>query len=137
MADGTILAQGNFIGPMSNLHKISPVVLVVEDEALVRGCTAAQLEDAGCCVIEAADAEEAFERFELSGLVTTLFTDINMPGPLNGLSLAHKVFQLRPHVRLILTSGGSAPHEAEMPAGGHFLPKPYNYDQLTALVCAA
>jgi len=122
---------------MAQVHKISPIVLVVEDEALVRVCTTATLEDAGCCVIEAADAEEALEKFERSGRVTTLFTDINMPGPLNGLSLAHKIALLRPDVRLILTSGRAAPDEGDMPCGGRFLPKPYDYSQLAALIHAA
>ena len=122
---------------MSQSHKNAPIVLVVEDEALVRVGAAITLEDAGCSVIEAADAEEALEKFEQSGCVTTLFTDINMPGPLNGLSLAHRISQLRPNVRLILTSGRDSPRESEMPAGGHFLAKPYNYQQLTALICAA
>ena len=122
---------------MSCLNENMPLILVVEDEALVRGCTAALLEDAGCDVIEAADAEEALWQFETHPRVTTLFTDINMPGPFNGLSLAHKIFQMRPQVQLILTSGRGSPSEAEMPVGGHFLPKPYDCDQLTALIRAA
>ena len=93
--------------------------------------------DAGCSVIEAADGEEALRVFEAHSDVTTVFTDINMPGPFNGLSLAHKIFQMRPQVQLILTSGRGSPSEAEMPVGGHFLPKPYDCDQLTALIRAA
>jgi CheY-like chemotaxis protein len=112
------------------------LVLVVEDEALVRGCAAALLEDAGCSVIEAADAEAALVALEANARVTTVFTDINMPGPFDGLSLAHKILRLRPQVRLILTSGRS-PSEGEMPAGGLFLPKPYDCNELTALVLAA
>jgi DNA-binding NtrC family response regulator len=113
-----------------------PVVLVVEDEALVRGCVAGVLEDAGCCVIEAADAEGALVALRANSEVTTVFTDINMPGPFDGLSLAHKIIQLHPRVRLILTSGRSPP-EDEMPAGGLFLPKPYDCNALTALILAA
>ena len=113
------------------------MVLVVEDEVLVRVCTVALLEDAGCSVIEAADAEEALRAFEAEPHVTTLFTDINMPGRFDGLSLAHRIFELRPNVQLILTSGRGAPARDEMPAGGHFLPKPYDHQQLTALIRAA
>jgi len=113
------------------------LILVVEDEALVRECTAALLEDAGCDVIEAANGEEALRAFEANAAVTTVFTDINMPGAFNGLALAHKILQLRPRVQLILTSGRGALAAAEMPAGGHFLPKPYDCDQLTALIRAA
>ena len=121
---------------MSSLTKKTALILVVEDEAIVRVCTAALLEDAGCKVIEAGDAEEALRAFETHAQVTTVFTDINMPGPINGLALAHKIFQMRPHVQLILTSGRGSPPEDEMPAGGHFLPKPYDCQQLTALIRA-
>jgi CheY-like chemotaxis protein len=122
---------------MARLDENFLLVLVVEDEALVRGCAAALLEDAGCGVIEAADAEEALRAFEAhSSQVTTVFTDINMPGAFNGLSLARKIFELRPQVQLILTSGRSPPQD-EMPAGGLFLPKPYDAGQLTALIRAA
>lgn len=122
---------------MSRLTKNTVLILVVEDEALVRACTAALLEEAGCGVIEAADGEEGLRAFEANAQVTTVFTDINMPGLFNGLALAHKIFRLRPQVQLILTSGRGALTEAEMPAGGHFLPKPYDCQQLTALIRAA
>jgi CheY-like chemotaxis protein len=122
---------------MPCLAKNTKLILVVEDEVLVRVCTAALLEDAGCQVIEAADAEEALRAFETHSQVTTVFTDINMPGPMNGLLLARAIFRMRPQVQLILTSGRGSPSEAEMPAGGHFLPKPYDCEQLTALIRAA
>ena len=122
---------------MSRLNENMPLILVVEDEVLVRGCTAALLEDAGCDVIEAEDAEEALRQFEAHPLVTTLFTDINMPGPFNGLALAHRVFRMRPDVQLILTSGRAPPLASEMPAGGHFLAKPYDQSRLNALIRAA
>jgi two-component system, response regulator PdtaR len=122
---------------MSRLNKKTVLILVVEDEALVRACTTALLEEAGCDVIEAADGEEGLRAFEANAQVTTVFTDINMPGSFNGLAMAHKIFQLRPQVQLILTSGRGALSEAEMPAGGHFLPKPYDCNQLTALIRAA
>ena len=122
---------------MSHPNKNSALILIVEDEALVRVCTAALLEEAGCYVIEAADAEEALRAFEAHAEVTTVFTDVNMPGPIDGLALAHRIFRLRPQVQLILTSGRPPPSEAEMPAGGVFLPKPYDCGQLTALIRAA
>jgi DNA-binding NtrC family response regulator len=122
---------------MNNPNKDSILILVVEDEALVRECTAALLEEAGCGVIEARDAEDALRAFEANGRVTTLFTDINMPGPISGLALAHEIHRLRPAVQLILTSGRGAVAKSEMPAGGHFLPKPYHCSQLTALIRAA
>ncbi|HZC17290.1 MAG TPA: response regulator [Caulobacteraceae bacterium] len=113
------------------------LILVVEDEALVRQCAVAQLEDAGFAVIEAADAEEALRSFKDHAAVTTVFTDINMPGEFDGLSLAHQISQLRPGVQLILTSGRGAPLERELPVGGKFLLKPYDCNHLTALIKAA
>jgi two-component system, response regulator PdtaR len=122
---------------MGTLRLHQPVVLVVEDESLVRICVAMQLQDAGCDVIEAEDATEAFREFEAHGDITTVFTDINMPGPFDGLSLVHKVFQLRSSVQLILTSGRGSPLGHEMPAGAHFLPKPYDCTSLATLIIAA
>jgi two-component system, response regulator PdtaR len=122
---------------MFRFAKNTAFILVVEDEAIVRACTAALLEDAGCSVMEACDGEEALRVFQAHALVTTVFTDINMPGAFSGLSLAHKVFRLRPQVQLILTSGRGSPLESEMPAGGRFLPKPYDCEQLTSLIRAA
>ena len=95
------------------------------------------MEDAGFHVIEAADAEAALREFEDHALVTTVFSDINMPGAFDGLSLMHKIFRLRPDVQLILTSGRGVPLGAEMPVGARFLLKPYNANQLTSLIRAA
>jgi CheY-like chemotaxis protein len=122
---------------MPALAPIRPVVLVVEDEALVRDCTVAQLEDAGFSVIGAAGAEEAMREFADHALVTTVFSDINMPGAYDGLSLINRIFRLRPDVQLILTSGRGLPLDAEMPVGARFLLKPYHACQLASLIRAA
>jgi CheY-like chemotaxis protein len=122
---------------MQALSQSSHFVLVVEDEALVRDCTVAQLQDAGFSVIEAAGGEEAMREFEDHALVTTVFSDINMPGAFDGLTLVNKIFRLRPDVQLILTSGRGLPLDAMMPAGARFLMKPYNANQLSALIRAA
>jgi two-component system, response regulator PdtaR len=122
---------------MPTLCSIRPFVLVVEDEALVRGCTVAQLEDAGFSVIEAGGGEEAMREFEDHALVTTVFSDINMPGAFDGLSLINRIFRLRPDVQLILTSGRDLPFDAEMPLGARFLPKPYFASPLTSMIRAA
>jgi CheY-like chemotaxis protein len=122
---------------MSSPSPNPPLVLVVEDEALVRNCVVMQLEDAGFKVIEAADAEQGLRQFQDRQEVTTVFADINMPGRFDGLALAHKVFHLRPHVQLILTSGRPPPQDIEMPPGVHFLTKPYSCNSLTNLIKAA
>jgi len=122
---------------MLDAHRKPYLILVVEDEILVRGCAVEQLEYAGFEVIEAANAEEGLKAFEQHDRVTTLFTDINMPGPFNGLALACKIFDRRPDVRLILTSGRAEPRQSEMPPGVRFLSKPYDCNALTDLIRAA
>jgi CheY-like chemotaxis protein len=105
---------------MENHPTLQQVVLVVEDEVLIRDCTVVVLEDAGFGVIAAGDAHEALRKFEGHAGVTTLFTDVKMPGEIDGLSLAHMIGQLRPGVQLIITSG-LRPDDDRMPEGGHFL----------------
>jgi CheY-like chemotaxis protein len=118
-------------------RQLPPFILVVEDEALVRSCVVAQLGDAGFTVIEAANGDEALQQFNDHALVTTLFTDINMPGETDGLLLAHMIFKLRPKVQLILTSGRGLPLDSQLPPGGMFLQKPYDASRLTDLIRAA
>ena len=95
-----------------------------------------QLEDEGFSVIEAADAEEALREFVEDARVTTVFSDINMPGQFNGLCLAHKIARLRPEVQVILTSGRDEPPRNEMPDRVQFLAKPYDCKALTGLIRA-
>ncbi len=85
-------------------------------------------------MIEAADAEEALQAFEDHPEVEAVFTDRNMPGPFDGLSLLQQIFKRRPDVRLILTSGRGEPDPGDMPEGATFLAKPYDIRCLTELV---
>ena len=122
---------------MQQYFQKQPLILVVEDEVIVRTCISAELGHVGFDVVEAADAEEGLRKFEGDDRITTVFSDINMPGDFDGLSLAHRIAQLRPEVRLILTSGRGEPLATAMPAGVYFLPKPYNCQFLAALISAA
>lgn len=90
--------------------------------------------DLGLESFEAGDAEEALEVLEEHPQVTILFTDINMPGAMNGLTLAELVHDVRPDMDLILTSGAQSLSPEEMPDSGTFLPKPYGPDQLAAIL---
>ena len=109
------------------------IVLIVEDESLVRLDAALFLRDAGCEVLEAADAHEALEVVE-EHPVDVLFTDINMPGSMNGLELARKVKEARPEVRLVLTSGAVKPKPEQIPDEGAFLSKPYSPEAVARAV---
>lgn len=103
-----------------------PVVLVVEDEPLVRMTAADELDEAGFLVLEAKNADEAIAVLEAhSDEVQVLFTDVDMPGSMNGMDLAEQVYQRWPHVLLLISSGYARPHPDEIPDHGHFLPKPY------------
>jgi two-component system, response regulator PdtaR len=109
-------------------------VLVVEDEGLVRQLSAGELEEAGYRVLEAASAEEAISILESGAGVAVLFTDVNMPGGLDGLGLARLVHERWPRVRLLVTSGGAAVGAADVPDDGRFIAKPYALSTLTSLV---
>src|ERR671920_1388092 len=103
-----------------------PVVLLVEDELLVRMTAADELEEAGFQVLEAANADVALKVLEArSDEVQVLFTDVHMPGSMDGMELAEQVHARWPHVRLLISSGYARPQPDEIPDHGHFVPKPY------------
>jgi CheY-like chemotaxis protein len=106
------------------------LVLVVEDEDLVRMMAVDMLEDAGLTVVEAASADEAWAVLESRGDIDVLFTDIEMPGSMNGFALASGVAERWPHIRLALTSGRCRPKPNDVPDHGTFVPKPYLADQV-------
>jgi DNA-binding NtrC family response regulator len=102
------------------------VVLVVDDEPLVRILAIDELEEAGFQVLEAANADVALVVLEArSDEVHVLFTDVNMPGPMDGMALAEQVHQRWPHIRLLIAPGCARQHPDEIPDNGHFVPKPY------------
>jgi CheY-like chemotaxis protein len=108
-------------------HEEQPVVLLVEDEPLVRMTAVDELEDAGFRVLEAANADIALMVLEAqSDEVQVLFTDVDMPGSMNGMALAEQVFARWPHIRLLISSGYACPDPDEIPDHGRFIPKPYH-----------
>lgn len=111
-----------------------PTVLIVEDEAFVRMEAADVLSDAGCISLEAGDADEALEVLTEHPEVSVLFTDINMPGTMDGLVLAAQVVRTAPDVALIVTSGKRRIPDADLPDHGVFLPKPYCRSDLVRAV---
>lgn len=109
-------------------------ILVVEDETLVRMNSADILEDAGYDILEAADADEALRVLAQHQSVQLLFSDIDMPGTMNGLDLARVVHQRWPHIKLLLTSGHHCISDNLMPDDGKFVAKPWSQDVLVARV---
>jgi CheY-like chemotaxis protein len=109
---------------------ITPAVLIVEDEPLVRLCAVETVEAAGFTVIEAANADEAIRILESRRDIRVVFTDIHMPGSMDGLKLAHAVRDRWPPIKIIVTSGREKIAEQELPAGGRFFAKPYDPAQI-------
>jgi two-component system, response regulator PdtaR len=107
------------------------LVLVVEDDSLVRLDAGEMLQKAGFDVIEAANAEEAIKWLETGMQFAALFTDIEMPGSMNGLRLAFAVRDRWPPIKIVATSGHQHFKGAELPQGGVFIPKPYTPAQVT------
>jgi CheY-like chemotaxis protein len=101
------------------------VILVVENEAIIRLATAALLEDAGYTAVEACDADIAIQILERRNDVRAVFTDVIMPGSLDGLKLTRAIRDRWPPIHLLVTSGLSAPKEEEFPIEARFLRKPY------------
>ena len=121
-----------------NGHTISlrPVVLLVEDELVVRMATADALEEAGFEVIETTNAQAAHEILQRRADIRVLFTDVKMPGPMDGLELALLVRRQWPHISVVITSGHLEPESAALPEKAVFIAKPYG-EQAPAKVIQA
>ncbi|WP_218775988.1 response regulator [Sphingomonas sp. TZW2008] len=109
-----------------------PTVLIVEDEPLVRmhGCDL--LESAGFDVIEAQTADEALDLLERHGHVRLLFSDVDMPGSMDGLELARRVHLRWPKIGLLMTSGHHRLTPEMIPDHGRFIAKPWRENNVLA-----
>jgi CheY-like chemotaxis protein len=103
-----------------------PVILIVEDDFLIRMGAAEMIEAAGFAIVEAADADEAMEILEVRLDITVVFTDIQMPGSMDGLKLAAAIRGRWPPIKIVATSGRVNVRKIDLPEGGLFLPKPYS-----------
>lgn len=109
-----------------------PVLLIVEDEALIRLHAVEMIEDAGFDVVEAANADEAIAIPEARPDIRVVFTDIEMPGSMDGLKLARFVRGRWPPIKIVATSGHLSVRADDLPEGSVFLPKPYHSAQIAA-----
>jgi CheY-like chemotaxis protein len=114
--------------------KEKTVILVVEDEAIIRMGAVQMLEDAGFAVVEASNAHDAMGVLENRTDVRAVFTDINMPGTWNGMRLARMVRGRWPPIHLIVTSGLMSPNDDDLPPGGRFIRKPYDPRHVIATI---
>ncbi|MEY4708289.1 MAG: hypothetical protein RJB58_2012 [Pseudomonadota bacterium] len=100
-------------------------ILVVEDEAVIRMCTASTLEDAGFRVLGADCSAEAIEILSCHAEISILMTDVHMPGQMNGLGLVAQVRRDHPDIRAIVVSGNTSAADASMAGATGFLAKPF------------
>lgn len=100
-------------------------VLVVEDEALIRMDIALQLEDRGFTVLEAASAKQALQILISDPAIQVMFTDVDMPGDMDGLKLAAAVRDRWPPIKIIVTSGHREIAMKDLPDESRFFAKPY------------
>jgi len=119
---------------MGLVESKGPVVLIVEDEFLLRMDAVDMIAAAGFEVVEAANADDAIEILESRPDITVVFTDIQMPGSMDGLKLARAVRGRWPPIKIIATSGHVHIGEIDLPEGGRFLPKPYSSEQVTGVL---
>jgi CheY-like chemotaxis protein len=110
------------------------LILVVEDEALIRINAVEVLESAGFATVEADNADDAMKVLELRGDIRAVFTDINMPGTFNGMRLARLIRSRWPHIHLIVTSGLTTPSAEDLATISKFIPKPYRDEHLIATI---
>ena len=107
-------------------RKPSPAVLVVEDDWLLRLIAVEIVEDAGLVAIEAANADEAIAILECRADIVLIFTDVDMPGSMDGLKLAHAVRRRWPPIKIIIVSGKTHLSNADLPSDARFFSKPYS-----------
>lgn len=107
-----------------------PTILVVEDEFLIRLDTVDRLEEAGFDVMEAGDADEAIHILETSAEIRILFTDVEMPGSMDGFALARVARNRWPPIEIVVASGRRKPEETILPERSQFFGKPYDWPGL-------
>jgi two-component system, response regulator PdtaR len=113
-----------------------PVVLIVEDEFLIRMDAVHTIRAAGFDVVEADNADEAILVLERRFDITVVFTDVQMPGSMNGLKLAAAIRGRWPPIKIVATSGLLKIDKDDLPSGSHFLPKPYSPVQIVEVLRA-
>lgn len=114
--------------PSSRRHKA--IVLVVEDEPILRMMAVDIVEEGGFEAIEASDANEAIAILEARHDIRLVFTDVDMPGGMDGLKLAAAIRDRWPPIEVIVTSGKALPEGIDLPARVIFIPKPFDMKRL-------
>lgn len=103
-----------------------PVVLIVEDSAMIRMSAVDLVVSAGYEALEAGDADEAIRILEMRDDIDLVFTDVQMPGAMDDIKLSHYIRDRWPPVKLIVASGATIIEESKLPVGSRFFSKPYD-----------
>lgn len=115
---------------------MKPMMLVVEDELFVRMDFVDQAQEAGFQTVEAGNAAEAVDILEQRDDIRVVFTDIRMPGKMDGLALAHMVRDRWPPTIIVICSGNEPPSDEELPNGAMLMPKPCSGPKIDRLLSA-
>jgi two-component system, response regulator PdtaR len=107
-----------------------PIVLVVEDDFLLRMDAVDIVRNAGFEAIEAANADQAIAIIEADPDIHIVFTDVQMPGTMDGLRLARFIRDRWPPIKIVATSGRLRVAQEDLPKGSIFVPKPYTPEQI-------
>ncbi len=112
----------------------NPVVLIVEDHPIIRMGAVDLVQAAGCEAVEAQDADAAIAVLRSRSDIRVVFTDVQMPGSMDGLKLAHYISERWPPIRLIVASGERIVAESQLPTGARFFAKPYDVASIVDLI---
>jgi len=115
---------------MPSHQHTAATVLVVENDAMINMAAVDAIVDQGYLALSAASADEALIVLAAHPEIEVLFTDIKMPGSIDGLVLASATHRDHPLIDIVIASGSLRPTADEMPAGAAFLPKPYSAKQV-------
>jgi len=117
-----------------DLSCIPAVVLIVEDEMILRMFAVDMVEDAGYTPVEAVDADEAIALLESRSDIALMCTDVRMPGRMDGLGLARTVHERWPSIKIIVVSGQLSPSSVDLPPCSRFFGKPLQASQMIAQI---
>lgn len=114
------------------MSDLKAAVLVVEDEPLIRFAAMDLVESAGYEAIEATNADQAIRILEARSDIRVVFTDVDMPGTMDGLKLAHFIRDRWPPILIVVASGKKIVAESQLPPGSRFFSKPYEHGSIVS-----
>jgi CheY-like chemotaxis protein len=139
-ADGPVIVPVDTVAPVEIAPKVSPLpkILVVEDQEAVRAVACGFLEDFGYEIVEAGDGFEALSKLQEHDDIDLMFSDVVMPGGMNGFDLAQAALSMKPGLKVVHTSGypkGAMVHQDEPRfREGFIIMKPYRREDLQKII---